>query len=548
MESKKFKCEYCGSKFSRNHNLNRHIQLIHSASTLNICELCGQTFLKLGELEAHHQENHPIGAGFIVRESAFRRSIINYRYIYPHAQIRIDKICEPIIQKNVKKTILYELLKKKSLKFTLVLIADMVQFDHNNEIITNIQVPFRSFSIQLSIHMVPEITKSISKSFDKIIHSIEEFQHCGSGYVFSHAIALDLEINKVPSLRIGTNVSNCLRKIPNHKYLENVPGEKYCLLYCIINFLFPWVDFQMNESLYKSCLKIFKGLKGKNKIPFPISIHNVEKFLKQNKHLDINVNILYYYNTFHGKEIVPVKFGLGGGSKTLNLLIIGHKKGHHFVIIKNLDKFLRKNYVDINDKKCYANTRVCPNCLNHFRSKNVLKTHQKLCLLKGAQKEICPEEGENKIYFKHYAHVVPQELVAFADFEACMDPTEEKCDICQTSLRCKCEQKSFTRTESIQKPICYSFVIVNNKNELLYEQYYAGEKANVHFLNQLLELEEGWLASYFANTAKLKMTEHDTWNFENAEICYLCNKPFTTMDDKVRGKRYLLLNLLLIVI
>lgn len=538
-EEKKFKCQECNAKFARNFNLNRHIHLTHSDSPLNRCELCGQEFTNYDNLLLHHKKEHTVAKGFQIRESAFRKSVLKYRYTYPlhEDNIKIEHFHNEEIQKKVRKTILHELAKKSSIKFELILIAEMVQLNEENKVFVKIQVPFRSYNIQASVQMIPELKKDVESCFAKIVSSIEEFQFCGSGYVFSQALALDLEINKFSGIRIGKNkkMDNILNNIPNKKSLENVPGKKFCLLYCIIKFLYPQVKFEMSEEKLKPFLKLFKCVKGKNKISFPIKLKDVPKFIAKNSHLDIKINILYYNKTSKFKEILPVQYGVGDGNKILNLLVVPHKKGHHFVIIKNLDKFLRKSYRNEKGRKCYDNTKICANCLNSFRSEKVLKEHEKLCTLKGPRKEECPKPERSKIYFKHYEYVVQQELIGFADFEACMIPSNEVCEICST-LRCKCVEKSFTRVENYQKSICYSFVIVNSQNELLLERYYAGKKANEHFLNTLLEIENGWLSSFFdAESSTLRMTKSDEIQFEAASCCYMCKKPFTEKDAKVRG-------------
>lgn len=510
---------------------------MHSASPINRCELCGEDFEQYSDLINHYGEKHPRSDDFVKRESAFRRSIVKYRYLYPQSEdnVKIDHFHAPVYQNKVQKTLLSELAHKKSIKFELILISEMVQLDDKGQVFLRIQVPFRSFCLQASVHMRRELPASIQSCFSKIVSSIEEFQHCGSGYVFSHAIALDLEVNQFSGIRVGNMSSNIrINRIPNQTSLQNVPGVKYCFLYCIINFLFPSVKFGMKEEKYEPYLSIFDGLRGNKKVSFPICLKDIPKFIKMNSHLNIKVNVLYYMHASSEKTILPVIFGCGTGEKLLNLLIVPHKNGHHFVLIKSLDKLLRRKYIK-NGKHSYANTKVCINCMNSFRSEKKLKEHQKVCLLKGPQKEECPEKGENKIFFKHFDRCVGQELIGYADFEACMVPNDEdKCQLCHT-LRCKCEQTSFTRTENTHKSMCYSLVIVNNRNEIVQQCSYVGKDANIHFLQTLFELEGGWLHEYFNHSSTIQMTPKDRLDYENATECYLCQKPFYEQDYKVRG-------------
>lgn len=75
---------------------------------------------------------------------------------------------------------------------------------------------------------------------------------------------------------------------------------------------------EKDEKKYKKYIKKFDT---KN-ISFPISINGIKRFLKQNKNLDIKINILYR-NT--KDRIFPMEYGLGEGKKIVNLLMVEKK-------------------------------------------------------------------------------------------------------------------------------------------------------------------------------------------------------------------------------
>src|SRR5574343_1512694 len=106
---------------------------------------------------------------------------------------------------------------------------------------------------------------------------------------------------------------------------------------------------------------------------FPTSIQDVFIFLKNNPLLDLKMNILYRGTD---EVIYPLEFGIGSGTKVINLLLLNTKKGAHFLLIKDVDKFLRHRYstMDENSEKekiiGYQNIFYCLNCLNGFQSVN----------------------------------------------------------------------------------------------------------------------------------------------------------------------------------
>lgn len=553
---KKLKCLECNRKFSRNFNLKRHIHLMHSDTVLNRCELCGTEFSSYDELSSHHKNIHTVGKSFVLRESAFRKNILKYRYIYPQRDenVKIEHFHNHFMKNKVLKTLKHVLVKKKSIKFEIILIAEMVQKSEDGDIFVRLQVPFRSFSVQASIHMLPELSKDIQMCFAKIADNIEDFQNCGSGYVYAGPIALDLEIAKYSGIRIGKNYPSFnLKALPNHKFLENVPGKKYCFLYCLIKFLHPEKTFSMDLNDYKPYMKMFNGLKGAKKIHFPISMKDIPKFMKQNSHLDVMLNVLHYQKSVKGiknygqdktswpiREILPVLCNVGTGSNILNLLVIPNQKHSHCVMIKDVNNFLRSYYRNGKKTVSYAKSKYCLRCFSPFRSEKRLKKHQDLCNNKGPRLEECPDINSSLIEFTKVRHLVKQELVGFADFEAIMTPQHDVCSTCST-IRCKCERQSFTRVENKQKSCCYSFVIINSKNEVIIERYYVGKNANIHFLQTLFGLEN-FLSSYFNNSAKMCLSREDEDNFNSADVCYLCKNPFTEKDIKVRGTFFYFFN------
>jgi len=173
-------------------------------------------------------------------------------------------------------------------------------------------------------------------------------------------------------------------------------------------------------------------------------------------------------------------------------LLVETAAGSHFMLIKNVDKYLRKVY-NVGTKKKVSHQHIffCLNCFNHFRTARLRDDHLKICSMNRPRIETVPAEGENVIKFKNVEHQHEMEHIAFLDFECVLPNTDDKCEICST-MKCKCDS-SFMRNVNNQEPIAYSFVVIGPENEIIHERTHSGPKAHFNFLEHLLNEEENWI-------------------------------------------------------
>jgi hypothetical protein len=365
-------------------------------------------------------------------------------------------------------------------------------------------------------------------------NKIDEFINNGSNWVFRSAIAMDVEIGGVNPLVVGTdtdflkfNVKNLL----NQRHLLNVPSkDNKCFLYCITEALYgSEIKNKSSHNEYQRYMKTF-NIKG---ITFPISVKNIKKFMKQNKDLDIKINIIF----LSGKKIYPLECGIGDGKKTVNLLSVPIESGdevyYHFVLITNLDKYLSKSYDTGKKRKYYENAFFCPNCFSKFTKDITRKKHLKTCVSQKCQVEKVPNDENDKIFFQKYENQFEQDIIAYLDFECELPKIDDFCNSCNT-LRCKCDM-SYTRFETEQKPICFSFFIINKDNIILESKTFAGRDAGDAFIEHLFEIEKGWLGAYLKHNEQMKdLSEEEQILYELSEKCYICEKDYTADDPKVR--------------
>lgn len=538
-QKKYFKCKYCNSKFTLKRNLSKHFSIKHSGSDSVIkCFLCGQLFASQDLLDEHHQNFHEPSKYFEVRESALKRTVISYRYMYGN-----DTFLTPLeaqtdfIKNEIKKVLYFETGEKGIVKFSLIFIAELTMKDNSNNVIAKSIIPFRSKAYSAVPANKKQIKKNILNSMQEHLEKIDSFINNGSNWVFNRPIAIDIEVGRGNPIFTGANIKVGelnIKRLTNKKHLVNVPSkDNRCFLYCLVEHLFG--NEIKNKKLEKSYAKYIKHF-NIDGINFPVNIKDVKKFVKQNENLDIKINILY----LSGKNVYPLECGIGEGSKKINLLSVPldvcGKSTHHFLLITNIDKYLSKIYGKKEDGKpnYYEQAYYCANCFNKFSLKRLREKHEKMCSKQSGQIEKLPQKDKNDfIIFNKYENRFPQDLVAYLDFECELKKTGEICSSC-TTIRCKCDM-SYTRFETEQKPIVFSFVIINKEDEILCKKTFSGKNAGDYFLDYLLNEEDMWIKTYLnQNVAMRDLNDEELILYDSAETCYICEKIFTTDDVKVR--------------
>ena len=99
----------------------------------------------------------------------------------------------------------------------------------------------------------------------------------------------------------------------------------------------------------------------------------------------------------------------------------------------------------------------CPNCFSKFTKNITRNNHQKTCVSQKAQIEKVPNDDNDRIFFRRYENQFGHYIIAYLDldFECELPKIDDSC-VRDVGLHCKCDT-SFTRFETEQKPICFSF-------------------------------------------------------------------------------------------
>lgn len=554
---KKFSCPAfnCNSSFTRLFNLHRHYERYHMNNDIaEKCLLCGLIFSNCTELQTHYKKVHKPTKNFVVKESAFNKSVVTYRYTYPVNTLDLPQSQQALL-KDITSLIQSEATKKTSIKVGLIMICEMSMVDHVGEKMTTTMIPFRAVSFLVNGYNTINLKRNLLRSFAMQENDMEEFCNCGSNWVFERAVAFDVEIAPMMPLLVGhenedqettTDSSDDsieeedekiefydarqakkfnVRNIKNNKFLYNpLNYDEKCFLFCVLKHL-KLTDPRKRFRGWS--FKRFEKIVNTTGISFPISLTHIEKFCRQNSSLNLRINVVLLNTKNH---IFPLEYGIGTkkSSNTMNLLLVQRKTdaneiNNHFLLILDLHKFLRKRYHDGSYKHSYT----CVNCLNAFSSKRILEDHEKTCCLHKPRIEMVSKEKVMK--FKNFQNQHPLEYIAFLDFECVLPRTDKKCPEC-THLRCKCD-RSYTEPVADQHPITYSLVILDQNGTIIHKKTHSETNVADHLINHLLEEEKKWIYNLFAGHFEMSLKKSDWVIFNNTTECYLCDTSFN--DDKV---------------
>jgi hypothetical protein len=500
------------------------------------CLLCGSIFKSCRELQIHYKRTHRPTKKFVLKESAFKKSVVSYRYTFPKNSLDF-RLSQEQAFPTITSLIFNESVQKTLIKVSMIYICEMSMVDHVGDTMTTTLIPFRAPAFLVSGYSKQNLRQNIRRSFMLQERDMEEFCNCGSNWVFDRAVAFDVEIGPMRPVLVGgedndhyykkDDVLN-VKNIVNNKFLFNPKNtDEKCFLHCVFEHLLSTSNtFRTKNYTFH---QFEKKLNLRN-ISFPISIQHVKKFVKQNSFLNLRINILLRNTKNH---IFPLEYGIGekNSLKTMNLLLVQRKKKNtsdvknHFLLIKDLHKFLRPKYKD----QTYKNSFTCSNCLNAFSSQNVLKKHELVCSLNKPRIETCSDSPNMK--FKNYHNQHPLEYIAFLDFECVLPKTINKCVEC-SHLRCKCD-KSFTESLTEQYPVTYSLIILDHECQIIHEKTYSGQDAASHLVDHLVEQEEEWIGNLFSTYVAMNISDRELKDYENEKYCYMCKCDFTE-DTKCR--------------
>ena len=349
---------------------------------------------------------------------------------------------------------------------------------------------------------------NLKKLVSILCNKIDIFTRSSSGWIINKLIAFKVKIAKYNPLK-GSSYIPVPEKFRNPKFgLINIQNkDEFCFKWSIAR------HFCLDEGhLYKVSKRLRDEAEKLNfeNISFPMHVKDIDKFETQN---DISVNVYTL-----DKRLEPLRITTKKNDIVISLLLIEKEGKHHYVYMRSLSPFINKNHKE--------RTFPCPYCLHSFYKENLLIAHQKECAIHTPVKLILPDE---KIYFKNYRNVLKHPFVIYADFES----TLQKIQTCQPD-------PSSSYTMNTQKHIPNSFCCYTKCTENKYSKMktYTGNDAAKRFIEYIIQETKNIHNLLNVNIPfNLNTTEKQIFN--DATECYVCKKPFTALDFKVRDHNHL---------
>ncbi|XP_043285742.1 uncharacterized protein [Venturia canescens] len=355
---------------------------------------------------------------------------------------------------------------------------------------------------------------------DQLLTKIEEFQERDSGWSLREIINLVVNINQYSPLRGALSTFVTLpHDIQKKKAVVNIKNDdEFCFLWAVTAALHPMhknVDKLSSYSQYLSELK-------HDGINFPITLNSIPKFEKMN---NLTINVYGIEKCKQKSEIVPLYLSKNKSEKpTIHLLMVASNIGmevddennfqpiYHFAWIRNLSRLLSSQVTNYNQ-----HTWFCDNCLNHFKLQSSFENHKRDCLSLNKAKMVLPDEENKILKFKNYRYKESVPFVVYADLESILESTGN-------DIQC---QKHVPHSVAYYLQCAFDETLSNFAIK-------RGSDCIEWFIDQLLLIAQ-MVDSRVNNILPMKpLTTDEKIAYKNAEMCHICEQPFTHTDVKHR--------------
>ena len=211
-----WKCEQCRKAFTEKRNLTQHIKDVHEKQKLHECEICQKQFTRKNNKELHlnscsrkrnrqdtlqertYKTANNLTFNIVLRKTAFGGCFADWIIVYPQNYYFI----EPIVLlkasvKSMKNILLNHLREHNQFKFRMVIHVNFIKAS-DPEVKT--VPPVVLTTTPYNVWPATDIDEELDTIPNELIHSIQEYETCGSGWIIDHLVQLDVIITSFSCL------------------------------------------------------------------------------------------------------------------------------------------------------------------------------------------------------------------------------------------------------------------------------------------------------------------------------------------------------------
>jgi hypothetical protein len=502
---------------------SRHAIANH-VTDLYKCKYCTFKDTDLKRVQEHANYAHilPLNSPYERLESAFNRRVLTFGYEISQADLKTVEEVKLETSNSTLAVLSRQLELKNMLKFSITLKGEYVKYDELGGVESEASIYLRSFSKHLFLNDSKRINRTLKECFSEITIRNEGFLLAGSGWSIRNFSKIFIEIGKIKLVGGCNNTCFNVGKKKKKYLVDVISHNNDCFVNSVAVAFLPKEDLDLNiqklSCLAQTFAKQYFNTRG---LKFPLNIRHIRKFEQKNKALGLQINV---YSRIDG-QIIPVHKSIAKKpKKIINLFLQKVKKRlHHYIYIKDLDKFFQINNIK---------NHICDKCLSNFTSISALKNHQEYCSRSDPVKIIYPSE-QDSVCFEHHEKQTLQPIYGACDFEASLIPINRQENgvkyNCQNCLEggdvSLCSHKTINIHEQI--PTTYSIALLDKRGKILFEKT-ESDHFNVMeiFFKTLTEIEKTFIPLLQANRFKKDYTSEEIEAFNKAYLCYLCHTPF----------------------
>ncbi|XP_065660200.1 uncharacterized protein LOC136084050 [Hydra vulgaris] len=364
-----------------------------------------------------------------------------------------------------------------------------------------------------------DLNELYEKAKNKILELLSTFQQLGSSWRLVSVKKMDMNMIEYKPIK-GKSYIPLPKELAAKKAIINIKNEdNECFKWCVARF------FNTKEKNSESVDRDLKEQANKlnwEKIKFPVPLHQITQFEKNNQ--KISVNVFGYESSVYPLRISENK----NRQHQIDLLLISNDETNHNCLNKSLRRLLLSQ---TSNHKCTVH--YCRNFLLGFNTEECLFKHKSYCDTHNSVRIELPKPN-TIMKFNHFKKSMRVPFVVYADFESIITPI----NICTPN-----PNDSYTKQYQRHTPSSFCYYI-----KCFDESVYKGKPvtftANSEeddvaqiFVDRLEADIRKIYNTYLKFPKKMIFTPENKENFYNAKVCHVCEE--LLKEDKVRDYCYI---------